>query len=191
MGGANIRSILGDYAAGGPDVFAISLTICSSSLVKDNIDFWLTCSWAFMGAITDALAGRASDSGILRGAGLGALAGATLSVEVLVASCVYWCQELYGSRNSSMADFMKELLRGRFAEERFPPEVVTLYHWQVTVSELRPVEVLDSNDEIAYKGLSKHSVRCLRCHEITNETKPTQTICCTICLQVPFLLKII
>ncbi|XP_024970350.1 NEP1-interacting protein-like 2 [Cynara cardunculus var. scolymus] len=138
---------------------------------------------AFTGAITGALAGIASDSGILRGAGLGALAGAILSVEVLEASRAYWCQELSGTRNSSMADFMEELLRGRFAEERFPPELLTAYHWQVTVSALRPVEMLVFSDEISYKGLSKDSLRRLPCHEISNETKPTQTICCTICLQ--------
>ncbi|KAI3759285.1 hypothetical protein L6452_06984 [Arctium lappa] len=138
---------------------------------------------AFTGAITGALAGRASDSGVLRGAGLGALAGAVLSVEVLEASRAYWCQEFSGTRNSSMADFMEQLLRGRFAEERFPPELLTAYHWQVTVSVLRPVEVLDLNDEIAYKGLSEDSLRRLPCHKISYETKQTQTICCTICLQ--------
>lgn len=56
---------------------------------------------AFTGAITGALAGRASDSGLLRGAGLGAVAGAVLSVEVLEASRAYWCSQQSGSRSSS------------------------------------------------------------------------------------------
>ncbi|GKD33599.1 hypothetical protein Tco_1249108 [Tanacetum coccineum] len=138
---------------------------------------------AFTGAITGALAGRASDSGVLRGAGIGALAGAVLSVEVLEASRAYWCRELSATRNSSMADFMEELLRGRFAEERFPPELLTAYHWQVSVSDLRPVEVLDLYGEVTYKGLSMDSLKRLPCHKISHETKLTQNICCTICLQ--------
>lgn len=138
---------------------------------------------AFTGAITGALAGRASDSGVLRGAGIGALAGAVLSVEILEASRAYWCRELSATRNSSMADFMEQLLRGRFAEERFPPELLTAYHWQVTVSDLRPVEVLDLYDEGTNKGLSMDSLKRLPCHKISHETKLTQNICCTICLQ--------
>ncbi|KAI3521790.1 hypothetical protein L1887_11264 [Cichorium endivia] len=135
---------------------------------------------AFTGAITGALAGRASDCGALRGAGLGALAGAVLSVEVLEASRAYWSQELSATRHSSMADFMEELLRGRFAGERFPPELLTAYHLQVSVS---PVEVLDLNDEVAYKGLSEESLTRLPWHEFSDESKPIQSVCCTICLQ--------
>ena len=56
---------------------------------------------AFTGAVMGALAGRASDSGVLRGAGLGAIAGAVLSVEVLEASRAYWYLEQSGTRGSS------------------------------------------------------------------------------------------
>ncbi|GAV71531.1 zf-RING_2 domain-containing protein [Cephalotus follicularis] len=139
---------------------------------------------AFTGAITGALAGRASDSGVLRGAGLGAVAGAILSVEVLEASRAYWCLERSGSRgSSSMADFIEELLRGRFVEEQLTPAMITAYHWQVSIGSLSYDEINDIYGEVASRGLSGDKLRKLPCHVILDEIKPTQSICCTICLQ--------
>eukprot|EP00271_Cylindrocystis_brebissonii_P005462 TRINITY_DN174_c0_g1_i1.p1 TRINITY_DN174_c0_g1~~TRINITY_DN174_c0_g1_i1.p1 ORF type:complete len:301 (+),score=41.41 TRINITY_DN174_c0_g1_i1:305-1207(+) len=45
---------------------------------------------ACTGAVAGALAGRATDSGILRGAGLGMVAGAVVSIEALEASRAFW-----------------------------------------------------------------------------------------------------
>ncbi|KAK1422313.1 hypothetical protein QVD17_25338 [Tagetes erecta] len=164
-------------------VYYHSITKLISGALSGALTGLFALAGAFTGAITGALAGRASDCGVLRGAGLGAVAGAVLYVEVLEASRAYWCQDISATRTSSMADFMEELVRRRFAEERFPPEPLTAYHWQVTVSDLHPVEVLDLNDEVAHGGLSRDTLRRLPCHQISDETKLIQNICCTICLQ--------
>lgn len=136
---------------------------------------------ACTGAVTGALAGRASDSGLLRGAGFGAIAGAILSVEVLEASRAYWCTDRSTSRaSSSMADFIEELLRGRFMEEPFPPAALTTYHWQVSIANVNDVRV--SFGEVASKGLSPKSLRELP-HHVVEEVTPSQITSCTICLQ--------
>ncbi|EOY21923.1 RING/U-box superfamily protein isoform 2 [Theobroma cacao] len=139
---------------------------------------------AFTGAVMGALAGKASDSGILRGAGLGAIAGAILSVEVLEASRAYWCLEQSGSRgSSSMADFIEELLRGRLVEEGLTPAMLNAYNWQLSLADISYDEIHDIYGEVILRGLSGDSLKNLPCHVILDEIKATQGIYCTICLQ--------
>ncbi|XP_010258269.1 PREDICTED: NEP1-interacting protein-like 2 [Nelumbo nucifera] len=141
---------------------------------------------AFTGAVTGALAGRASESGVLRGAGLGAVAGAILSVEVLEASRAYWCSERSGSRSSSsMADFIEELLHGRFVQEQFAPTMFTAHRWQVSMANISYDEIYDIYGEVAFRGLSMESLKKLPYHIITVENKAEcgDNLCCTICLQ--------
>uniref|UniRef100_A0A7N0ZX31 RING-type domain-containing protein n=1 Tax=Kalanchoe fedtschenkoi TaxID=63787 RepID=A0A7N0ZX31_KALFE len=139
---------------------------------------------AFTGALTGALASRASDCGLLRGAGVGAIAGAVLSVEVLEASRAYWSFEQSGTRSSSsMADFIDELLRGRFIEEPFGPAIYGDHHWQVRVANFGHSDMYDAYDEVSSRGLSGESLERLPCCLITEEFKSSQSICCPICLQ--------
>lgn len=144
----------------------------------------------FTGALTGALAGKASDTGVLRGAGLGAIAGAVLSVEILEASRAYWCLERSSSwSSSSMADFMEELLDGRFVEEQLPPDILTAHNEQVinfteqaSLTNLSYDETYNINSEIAVRGLSRNSLRNLPCFAMLDGLKATESIC-SICLQ--------
>ncbi|KAL5544531.1 hypothetical protein UlMin_008315 [Ulmus minor] len=138
----------------------------------------------FTGAIAGALAGKASDSGVVRGAGLGAIAGAILSLEIFEACRAFLCLDQPGSRSSPpMADFTEELLRGRFIEEHFTPAMLSYNHWQVNFANLSYEEITDVYDRVASRGLSRDLLQRLPFHEILEETKAVQSICCTICLQ--------
>ncbi|KAJ4756857.1 RING/U-box superfamily protein [Rhynchospora pubera] len=138
---------------------------------------------AFTGAVTGALAGRGSDSGILRRAGLGAVAGAVLSIEVLEASRAYWCSDRT-TASSSMADFIEELLHSRLVQEHVTP---TMSHFQVSVPilEIGDENIYDIFWEMSSKGLSDESLKKLPCHEITNERSGIhgEDLSCTVCLQ--------
>eukprot|EP00252_Welwitschia_mirabilis_P026569 TRINITY_DN8765_c0_g1_i1.p1 TRINITY_DN8765_c0_g1~~TRINITY_DN8765_c0_g1_i1.p1 ORF type:complete len:206 (+),score=46.57 TRINITY_DN8765_c0_g1_i1:344-961(+) len=143
--------------------------------VSGVLTFMFAVAGAFTGAVTGALAGRASDSGLLRGAGVGAVAGAVLSVEVLEASRAYWYSERSGARHSSsMADFIEELLNGRFIQQ------------QVHVSEMTYEDFFGILGETDHQGLSGIYLENLPAFIVTKENnKDTfgDDICCTICLQ--------
>eukprot|EP00249_Psilotum_nudum_P015076 c25153_g3_i1 orf=472-1284(+) len=144
---------------------------------------------AFTGAVTGALAGRAADSGLLRGAGLGAVAGAVLSVEVFEASRAYWCSDHSGSHSLlSMAEFIEDLLNGRFVQEQFAPAMQTAHRWQVSIAEMTYDELYEmfGPGEGGTKGASETVLANLPYHTVTPETKMDlsgQAICCAICLQ--------
>ncbi|KAK9278992.1 hypothetical protein L1049_028574 [Liquidambar formosana] len=183
-----LRSYLPDMESGGLEGRYIRVYRHIPRLIAGALSGALTglfaLAGAFTGAITGALAGRASDSGVLRGAGLGAIAGAVLSVEVLEASRAYWCSEQSSSRSSSsMADFIEELLRGRFVEEQFTPAILTSYYWQVRIASVSYDEMFDVYGEVESRGLSGDSLKKLPSHMILDEIKTAQSICCTICLQ--------
>ncbi|KAL9227348.1 hypothetical protein vseg_003045 [Gypsophila vaccaria] len=139
---------------------------------------------AFTGAVSGALAGRASDSGLLRGAGLGAVAGAVLSVEVLEASRAYWCSQHPDSPTaSSMADFMEELLQGRFVDDQVPPPALAGYFWQASIANVIYDDIYDVYGDVAPRGLSGDSLKELPYHLILDVERATHNICCAICLQ--------
>lgn len=144
---------------------------------------------AFTGAVTGALAGRATDSGLLRGAGLGAVAGAVLSVEVLEASRAYWYSERSGSgASSSVAEFIEDLLNGRFVQEQVAPAMLTAHRWQVNIAEMSYEELYEmfGPGEGGTKGASEASLEKLPWYTVTEDNRMDSAgdaICCTICLQ--------
>ncbi|XP_078174674.1 NEP1-interacting protein-like 2 [Carex rostrata] len=139
---------------------------------------------AFTGAVTGALAGRASDSGILRRAGLGAVAGAVLSIEVLEASRAYWCSERTTDASISMADFIEELLHARIVQEHFNP-TISRFQVNIPVLEIGDENMYDIFGDMSWKGLSDESLKKLPRHEITKERLGIheEDLSCTVCLQ--------
>ncbi|XP_062222040.1 NEP1-interacting protein-like 2 [Phragmites australis] len=141
---------------------------------------------ALTGAVTGAVAGRASDSGVLRGAGLGAFAGAVLSIEVLEASRAYWGSDRMGSHGAtSMADFIEQLLHARFVQGQFTPSAYSSYRWQVSISGFGHDDLYDIFGGISSKGLSRESMKKLPHYVVTDQIRDSfgEILSCPICLQ--------
>eukprot|EP00249_Psilotum_nudum_P015075 c25153_g2_i1 orf=589-1395(+) len=180
--------------SGGRERTFLSLSICSiprllAGVISGVLTVVFAIVGAFAGAVTGALAGRATDSGLVRGAGLGALAGAVLSVEVFEASRTYLCSEHSGSRSSlSMGEFIEDLLNGRFVQEQIAPAMLAAHRWQVNIAEMSYEELYEmfGPGEGGTKGASEAVLANLPYHMIAAETKTDlsgEAICCTICLQ--------
>lgn len=171
-----------------------SLSICSVPRFLGNI---LSCALtgafalvgAFTGAITGGLAGRAAQSGLLRGVGLGAVAGAVLSVEVLEASRAYWHSERSGPNSfPSVSDFVDDLLTGRFVEDFVVPAISATQRWQMNVAEMSYEELYELfiPGEVRVKGASEGMLQSLPKHLVTQTTRRDASgdvLSCAICLQ--------
>ncbi|XP_072962927.1 NEP1-interacting protein-like 1 isoform X1 [Typha angustifolia] len=107
----------------------------------------VTCIFAIVGsvvgAVTGALIGLATESGLFRGAGIGAISGAVFSIEVVESS-----HDLWNSNESVvvsmvwsilyMMDIIASLLSGRLVREKVGPAVQSAVQSQVfTLSQLK------------------------------------------------------
>ncbi|CAI9112081.1 OLC1v1012459C1 [Oldenlandia corymbosa var. corymbosa] len=163
---------------------------------------------AFAGGVAGALAGWISNGGIIHGVTVVAVAGASISLELLEAMRAYWCSEyprLYVS--SSMADFLQQLLHGRFVNEQMEQlQIATSRTYdsqsygnfiqnlllssktlccnkQLNRSATNHSENSRPPAEVSSAGLSRDSLNKLPWHVLSYQTKAAQDTCCTICLQ--------
>ncbi|THU54905.1 hypothetical protein C4D60_Mb11t00980 [Musa balbisiana] len=98
----------------------------ASKIIERVICATLTCVFAavgsLVGAITGALIGLATESGLLRGAGIGAISGAVFAIEAVESSL-----DLWNSRESGIwsllyvIDIICSLLSGRIVREKVDP----------------------------------------------------------------------
>ncbi|KAF3321166.1 NEP1-interacting protein 2-like protein [Carex littledalei] len=138
-----------------------------------------------IGAITGALIGLATESGMFRGAGIGAISGAVFSIEVVDSSLDLWNSNDSGVWSILyMMDIISSLLSGRLVREKVGPAVQSAVRSQMSAISSPFMEVPDFFDTGSIRGISKGSIEKLPKIEITDNTDLTgEIICCSVCLQ--------
>ncbi|CAL9752793.1 unnamed protein product, partial [Musa acuminata subsp. burmannicoides] len=155
----------------------------------------VTCVFAIVGsvvgAITGALIGLATESGLLRGAGIGATSGAVFSIEVVESSL-----DLWNSRESGIwsilyvLDIISSLLSGRTVRKRLEQQCrVQSRVRHLYISELQ-IPYIYTEPGLRYRrgvgGLSIDAVEKLPKVKIAAEDNVDAAgykICCSVCLQ--------
>ncbi|KAH7299522.1 hypothetical protein KP509_24G016500 [Ceratopteris richardii] len=154
------------------------------SNVKESI--LLDAVGSLIGATSGALAGRAAHCGILRGAGIGAVAGAVLTIELLETSRTYWHSDRSGRFSSSYVSGFWEEVSGRLAREIFSPS--NPRGWHVDLAEMSYGELYDMllPAEGRMKGASQEFLGSLPSYVVTQDSRLDvhgHAFCCAICLQ--------
>ncbi|XP_064952488.1 NEP1-interacting protein 1-like isoform X3 [Musa acuminata AAA Group] len=148
----------------------------------------LTCTFALCGSlvglISGAVKGQTTETGLFRGAGIGAISGAIVSVDVL--------ESCFQGEILSKLDIFDSLLDGKIFREWVSPALLKAYQWQINATEPSYRDSSDIFDVNKDKGLLPNVIRKLPMFEISpKETIDScgKTICCAVCLQCKLLLE--
>ncbi|KAL4308384.1 hypothetical protein GQ457_01G005990 [Hibiscus cannabinus] len=141
----------------------------------------LTCIFALggsvVGTVVGAMKGQTTETGFLRGGGIGAVAGAITAVQLL--------ESLVDGESLSKLALLVSLVNGKVFVEWVSPAVLKAYQWQMNSVESTYREISDIYDVNGAKGLSRNCIQKLPVHEFRSRDmiKSMEESCCSICLQ--------
>ncbi|CAA7391455.1 unnamed protein product [Spirodela intermedia] len=162
-----------------------------SELVGNFVYGVLTCVFAivgsFIGAITGAIMGLATESGFFCGAGIGAISGAVFSMDVVESCLVIW--RSHGSGIWSILfviDIIGSLFSGRLVREDVGPAVQSAVQSQMSARNTPFREATDIFETGGTKGMARASVERISKIRLTVENladSSGEKLCCSVCLQ--------
>ncbi|KAE9458243.1 hypothetical protein C3L33_09861, partial [Rhododendron williamsianum] len=150
-------------------------------LMKKTVVAVVTCSLALGGAtvgtISGAIKGQTTETGFLRGSGIGAVAGAITAVQLLESRA-------HGEPFSKVA-LLFSLMNGKVFREWVTPAVLKAYQWQVSALEASFSENSDIFGINGGRGLSQDYIKKLpKCKFSPNSRKrPGYATSCIVCLE--------
>ncbi|KAF3453467.1 hypothetical protein FNV43_RR03907 [Rhamnella rubrinervis] len=137
----------------------------------------LALGGAIVGTILGAIKGQTTETGFLKGAGIGGLTGAIAAI-LLLDSAV-------DGEPLSKAALFSSLVNGKVFMEWISPALLKAYQWQVSTLETSYREISDIYDIAAIKGLSQSCIQKLPSHTYHSAKLPNshEDFCCSVCLQ--------
>ncbi|KAI4321955.1 hypothetical protein MLD38_035275 [Melastoma candidum] len=176
------RAMLGVFTC----IFALGITPSSHWLYMPFV--LITCTLipslflartpggAIVGIITGALKGQTTETGFVRGAGIGAVTGAVTAVQLL--------ELVINGESLSKVALICSLVDGKVFMEWVGPAVLKAYQWQVSTFETGYTEVSDIYDtEDSVKGLSQDCINRLPVSLFAVPSSDQGNDSCSICLQ--------
>ncbi|XP_020112386.1 NEP1-interacting protein 1 [Ananas comosus] len=163
----------------------------SASTAERIIRGLLTCVFAIvgvvLGAVTGGLIGVATESGVFRGTGIGAISGAVVSMDVVDSSLALWRSNESGIWIALyVLDVICSLLSGRLVREKVDPAVQSAVRSQMNAVDSPFIEALDIFETEGTRGMPRASIDKLPEIKITNGGNVDATgerIGCSVCLQ--------
>ncbi|KAM7277866.1 hypothetical protein ACFE04_005000 [Oxalis oulophora] len=136
---------------------------------------------AIIGTIMGAMKGQTTETGFVRGAGVGALTGAITAIQLVESVAL-------GESWTSKVALLYSIVNGRVFIEWVTPALMKAYQWQIGGLEISPyTEVSDIYDVDGIRGLPQKSIEKLpQCNiqlSNNNSTLDCHEHCCSICLQ--------
>ncbi|CAK7338495.1 unnamed protein product, partial [Dovyalis caffra] len=126
-------------------------------VLKKSVFAASTCIFALggalVGSVIGAMKGQTTETGFLRGSGVGAVAGAITAFQLL--------ESMANGETLSKVALLYSLLDGKVFMEWVSPAVLKAYQWQVTAMETTDREISDIFDTSGVRGLSKDCIQKL------------------------------
>ncbi|KAJ1269568.1 hypothetical protein BS78_07G221800 [Paspalum vaginatum] len=161
----------------------------AGAVVRGLLTFVFATVGMVLGSVTGALIGLATESGLVRGAGIGAISGAVVSMEVVDSSVAIWRSHDSGIWSVLyVLDVIWSLLTGRLVREKVDPAVQSAVDSQMNAADspLRdaaPATLADMFETgvAAARGLPAAAIEALPVARFAGGADdPTA---CSVCLQ--------
>ncbi|EES14111.1 NEP1-interacting protein-like 1 isoform X2 [Sorghum bicolor] len=170
----------------------------AGAVVRSLVTFVFAAVGMVLGAVTGALIGLATESGLVRGAGIGAISGAVVSMEVVDSSVAIWRSDESGIWSVLyVLDVLWSLLTGRLVREKVDPAVQSAVDSQMNAADSGDMDMAatlaDMFDTGAGagagappKGMPAAAIAALPVTAFTEDTVTDasgEPIGCSVCLQ--------